>query len=115
MMTTDKAAADTQLQLKYYDLLIDLYKFYFDGAFRANVFYYAAVGGILTYYFSHREDPLMKGALAFPLLMSFGLAVVFWYGARLASVLRDEVIHTSKRLGLAAFPETSVLVAFLRA
>ena len=113
-MISAETTPNAEFLWKYYAQLVDLYKFYVDIALKANVFYYAITGGILTYYFSHRSDPLVEGALALPLLMSLGLAVLSWKGARLADILRHELIDTSDKLGLPAFPETNVLVAFLR-
>ena len=56
----------------------------------------------------------MRGSLVFPALMSFGLAVLFFYGAGKADVMRQEVFSLALKLGFGVIPDVAVLIVFLR-
>jgi hypothetical protein len=99
---------------RQYALHIDLYKEYLNLALKINGFYYVGTGAIVSFYFSKSQVPWMRGSLVFPALMSFGLAVLFVYGAAKAEVAREEVFSLAIKLGFVVVPEIAVLIVFLR-
>jgi len=72
---------DRDLLWKQYELHVGLYKHYLELVLKFNVFYYAATGAILSYFFSKTDVPLIKYSLLFPIIMSLGFAILFIYGA----------------------------------
>jgi len=98
---------------KQYDLQIGLYKGYLELLLKFNVFYYAATGALVSYYFSKPDIPWMKYSLWFPILMSLGFATLFIYGASKTHVVRQEMFDIRDKLGLDTAPEYKVLYVFL--
>lgn len=96
-----------------YELHVDLYKHYLKLLLEFNIFYYAATGAILSYYFSKPELPWMRYSLLFPVLMSLGFAAIFFYSANRAGITRKEVFAIRDDLGLRSAPEYAVLQVFL--
>lgn len=75
---------------------------------KANIFYYAVTGVILSFYFS-RPEPVpqnLKFVLVFPVLMALVLARRFWRAA--STMWRDEeqLRVIAARLKLVAYPDT---------
>ena len=97
---------------KQYELQVGLYKDYLKLLLQFNAYYYAATGALLAYYFSHSQTPLMKYSLAFPVLMSAGFSVLFFYEASQISVVRMELFEIRDKLGLSTAPEYRVLSIF---
>jgi hypothetical protein len=56
-------APSAEILWKQYELQVGLYKEYLNLLLRFNVFYYAATGAMLSYYFSKPEVPWMKYSL----------------------------------------------------
>jgi hypothetical protein len=98
---------------KQYDLQVGLYKGYLELLLKFNVFYYAATGALVSYYFSKPDIPWMKYSLSFPILMSIGFATLFIYGASQTHVVRQELFDIRDELGLDTAPEYKVLYIFL--
>ena len=95
--------------MEYFKLQVDLYKHYLKMTIELNVFYYAITGALLSYYFSHRPDAGVKFSLVLPLVMSVFLALLFFYGARLNRVTREDVRKVCQALGTESVPEFAVL------
>lgn len=110
---TSNAAPSPELLWKQYELQVDLYKGYLELLLKFNVFYYAATGAIVSYYFSKPDIPWMKFCLWFPILMSIGFAILFIYGASQTHVVRQELFDIRDKLGLDTAPEYRVLYIFL--
>lgn len=102
-----------ELLWRQYHLQVDLYKTYLELLLKFNVFYYAATGAIVSYYFSKSDIPLMRYSLWFPILMSLGFAILFIYGASQTHVVRQELFDIRDKLGLDTAPEYRVLYIFL--
>jgi amino acid transporter len=102
-----------ELLWKQYELNVDLYKSYLDLAIKMNIFYYAITGAILSFYFAHPDENLVKWSLALPLIMSIVLGVFFVICAWLARVPRNETFKIREALGLMAAPEIGVLIFLL--
>jgi hypothetical protein len=99
---------------KQYELHVGLYKEYLNLLLKFNVFYYAATGALISYYFSNQnKSPWMKYSLLFPVLMSIGFAFLFFYGASQTHVTRQELFSIRDRLKLSTAPEYRVLTIFL--
>jgi hypothetical protein len=62
---------------RQYQLNIDTYRGYLDLVLKMNGFYYAVTGAIVSYYFAHSSEELMKLSLVLPIVMSVALAVFF--------------------------------------
>jgi hypothetical protein len=113
-MTTPQPSPPTlEILWKQYELHVGLYKEYLNLLLKFNVFYYAATGALLSYYFSHSTIPLMKYSLAFPILMSLGFASLFIYAASQTHIVRKELFDIRDELKLATAPEYRVLTVFL--
>lgn len=104
---------DRELLWRQYQMNIDLYRGYLELVVKINVFYYAITGAILSFFFSHADDPLIKWSLLLPLVMSVALGIFFVVGARLAQVPREETFKIRDALGLIAAPEIGVLILLL--
>lgn len=105
--------SDKDILWKQYEMQVELYKKYLELILQFNVFYYAATGALISYYFSKSDVALMKYALLLPVLMSFGFATLFYYGAWAQSVTREEIFNLRDALGLETAPETRVLQVLL--
>jgi hypothetical protein len=98
---------------RQYQLNIDTYRGYLDLVLKMNGFYYAVTGAIVSYYFAHRTDELMKLSLILPLIMSVALSVFFVLGAFAARVTRSETFALRDKLELEATAEMAVLIFLL--
>ena len=103
----------TELLWRQYELNNQMYRGYLELVVRLNVFYYAITGAILSFYFAHSEDFLVKWSLLLPFAMSLSFAAFFLYGAFAANVTRTEVFAIRDKLGLTAAPEHAVLIVLL--
>jgi|GEM_PF-1062205 len=102
---------------RQYQLHIELYEHYLDLTLKFNVFYYAVTGAILSFYVTNKSGSIglsRQYLLLFPILMSLGFAVFFFYGASLVGTARQEVANIAAALGLQVFPEMRVLAFTLR-
>jgi hypothetical protein len=111
--TPSPLTSDKDLLWKQYELQVELYKKYLELVLKFNIFYYAATGALISYYFSKSDIALMKYALLLPVLMSFGFAALFSYGAWAQAVSREEIFNLRDALGLESAPETRVLQVLL--
>ena len=100
-----------QSELKWNDfkLNVDLHRSYLDLAIKLNMFYYAITGAILSFHFANSQLSTAKFALILPVVLSVGLTVFFFWGAKLANNLRSHIKTTAEELGLKAYPEGIVL------
>lgn len=112
-MPENNREADEELLWKQYSLHTDLYKHYLDLTIKFNQFYYAVLGGILVFYFSRKQTPLLRFSLLFPVVVSFGFGLFLAYAAFLNRNSRREVSELSERLNLSVTPELHVLTALL--
>ena len=103
--STPRPVPTADLLWKQYELQVDLYKGYLELLLKFNVFYYAATGAIVSYYFSKPDIPWMKFSLWFPILMSIGFAILFIYGASQTHVVRQELFDIRDKLGLDTAPD----------
>lgn len=99
---------------KQLTLVIDLYKSYFELAIKANAFYYALTGGLITFYFANRDKELMRLSLVLPLLLAILFGYVSFHGSVLMRTMRERVVTLATALGLREVPEVDVLILFLR-
>jgi hypothetical protein len=104
---------DRELLWKQYELNINLTRSYLELALKLNLFYYAITGAILSFYFTHPEEPLIRFSLALPVLMSVAFSGLFVYGAWISRYTRDEIFRIRDSLRLQVAPEVRVLAVFL--
>lgn len=102
-----------ELLWRQYQLHIDLYRSYLELLLKFNLFYYAVTGAILSYYFAHQKEPLIKYSLLLPIAMSVAFTVFFVYSAIKSRHMRDEVNSIRDRLGFKVAPEIRVLIFVL--
>ena len=94
---------------KQFSIHVDLYKHYLDLIIKFNAFHYAVTGAIISFYFSKNDISLIRYSLLFPVLMSFGFAVFFFYATSKIKNLRAELLDIVEALGLHMIPEVNVL------
>src|SRR5688572_22433607 len=102
-----------EIQWRQYSMNIELYKHYLELVLKFNIFYYAATGAIVSFYFSQSDVSALRYSLWFPIAMSFAYAAFFIYGAFLIEITRREVFAIRNALGLRSAPEFRVLTAML--
>lgn len=112
-MQKDSNSPDIEILWKQYALHVELYKFYLDLVVKVTVFYYAVTGAILTYYFQHAIDRVARFALLLPFVFSLAIGGIFFYGAIIQRVTRDELFSIRDKLSLDTAPEIGVLSVFL--
>src|SRR4051794_40109586 len=83
---------------KQYELHVELYKFYLELVLKANTFFFAITGAILSYYFTHLAFPRIRLALVLPLVMNVALAGIFLYGVVLLRPVRNEMFRIRDEL-----------------
>lgn len=113
---SDAVMSSDNVLWRQYTILVDLYKYYLDVAWKVSVWYYATTGAILTYFFSHVGDEgaeALPWALGFFIIASLEFAYLHWRGSRnlydLLKLLEDIAI----RLSLPGRPHVEFGAAFV--
>ncbi|MEK6589924.1 MAG: hypothetical protein AABZ11_04520 [Nitrospinota bacterium] len=104
---------DRELMWKQYQLNVDLYRSYLELVLKINLFYYAITGAIVSFYFAHESESLVRFSLVLPLVMSVAFSGFFVYGAILSRHTRTEIFKIRDALGFQTAPEVRVLIVFL--
>jgi hypothetical protein len=114
-MTNEKDSSPTRTELMWreYQAGVDLYKFYVEVVIKVLIGYYAITGGILSFYFAKADLPFARWALVLPCVISIALAVLFRWGARLWTVVRDNNFHLAEKLDLSSVFELSAVSMLL--
>jgi hypothetical protein len=102
-----------ELLWRQFELHVGLYKHYLDLTLKMNAAYYAITGAIVSYALAHRTDGSSRASLFIPVVLGFGLVLLFVYGAIILRYTRDEMISIRDELGLKTIPELRVLSALL--
>ena len=111
----DPLDADDRLWRQYI-VLVDLYKYYLDVAWKAAVWYYATTGAVLAFYLDRldaQDQSIAPLLLLFVAVMSFGFAYLAWRGARNLSSLPALFEHIAITLRLPGRPHIEFAVIFL--
>jgi hypothetical protein len=93
---------------KQYDMLATTIRSSLDLVLKANIFYYAVTGAILSFYFS-RPEPVprnLRFVLVFPVLMALVLAGLFGRAASTMWRGEEQLRDIATRLKLTAYPDT---------
>jgi hypothetical protein len=100
---------------KQYLAMIDLYKYYLDAAWKAAIWYYAATGAALSFFFNkdEAERRMLSPVLIFILLISLGFAYLLWRGARNLSSVPRVLEYIACTLRLPGRPHVEFGVVFL--
>jgi hypothetical protein len=99
---------------RQYNLHVDLYKYYFDLAIKANSFFFTITGAMVAFYFANSAIELVKYSLLLPAIMSIALGISFMYGGVLMGVIRTDIFDIRDKLSLQAAPDVQVLTTLLR-
>ncbi len=102
-----------ELLWRHYSQYVDLYKHYLKIVLELNAFYYGITGAIVSYYFAHTVQPLMRWSLALPILMSVLLGSLMLWGAVLMVPMRRDIYAIREALKLYSAPEVGLLTALL--
>jgi hypothetical protein len=102
---------------KQYDMAAATVRSSLELVLKANMFYYAVTGAILSFYFSRPEPvpPHLRFVLGFPVLMAGAMAVIFWLAASTMWRGEEQLREITGRLRLTAYPDTVALRRTLRA
>jgi hypothetical protein len=103
-----------KLQWREYAVQVDLYKHYMDMLMKVNAFFYIITGGILSFYFVNFGKPFVRYALLFPILMSFLLGAIFFYGASKWKIVVRIMREALESLDLVKAPDAQILYILLR-
>lgn len=67
---------EKELLWKEIETDLDLYKFYIELLIKASTFFFAITGGLVAYYLSHFQQPLLRYSLILPVVMNMGFVLV---------------------------------------
>jgi len=112
-MENSSEKTNKEILWRQYSQHTDLYKFYLSLVLKANIFYYAITGAILSYYFTNIEKGPIKYSLLLPIILSISLGMIFLRGALLMKYPRREMFRIRDELGLDSAPEFNILTLFL--
>lgn len=101
---------------KQYAVMVDLYRFYIDLAWKVNVWYYVTSGAILTYFFANvgqPESPVLPYLLLFYGGASIGFGYLFWRGGGHLNSMIDLFEGIAEKLRLPGRPHVEFGCAFL--
>jgi hypothetical protein len=100
---------------KQYVVMVDLYKYYLDAAWKAITWYYAATGAALSFYFNRDEAErrMLSPLLIFILMISLGFAYLLWRGARNLSSVPHVLEYIARTLRLPGRPHVEFGIVFL--
>jgi hypothetical protein len=100
---------------RQYLVLIDLYKYYLDAAWRTSVWYYGVTGALLAYFFAHAHDTnaFLRWILPFSSSVSWVLSLLHWRGLPQLIQLRDWLEEISEQLRLPGRPHVEFGAAFV--
>lgn len=98
---------------KRYEHDVSLHRGYLDLVLKLNIFYYAVTGAIISFYFLHSSEPLIKYSLVLPFIMSVALAVFFWRAASAADISNKYIMDISEKLGFDVYSAVAEVLSFL--
>lgn len=93
---------------------IELYKFYLELLLKSAVFVFAITGGVISYFFSNEEKPLMALSLFIPILMNLGFFLICLFSHKFAVVLKEEHYRLCEGAGVTVPYEMSPLPNMLK-
>jgi hypothetical protein len=96
---------------KQYDMLAATVRSGMELLLKANIFYYAVTGAILSFYFS-RPAPVpwaLRLALVLPTVMALALAALFLKAALSMRLGERDLRAIADRLGLVSYPNATAL------
>ena len=106
--------SEKELLWRQYKMYIDLFKYYLELTLKFNFIYYAITGAILSFYFSQSDISIIKYSLIFPMIMGAGFGLFFLYGAKLMSVVRNDIFEIRDKLNFDSAPDVNVLNILLK-
>lgn len=85
---------------KQLEIIVDLYKFFFEWVLKLDIFFYSITGAIVSFYFSKPVGSPFRHALLLPLLFSILLLFLFASGERGLRKTQEQAQSIVDRLGL---------------
>lgn len=107
------SAPSDDLLWKRYEHDVNLHRGYLDLVLKLNIFYYAVTGAIISFYFLHSSEPLIKYSLVLPFIMSVALAVFFWRAASAADISDKYIMDVAEKLGFDVYSAVAKVLSFL--
>lgn len=101
---------------RQYLVLVDLYKYYLEIAWKVSVWYYATTGAVLSFMFDRLEGPNAHPlllVLVFVSLMSCGLSLLSYRAARYLLEMAPWLEHCVRALRLPGRPHVEFASLFL--
>lgn len=95
-----------------YRHLVDLFRFYLDLIIKANIFYSAVAGGIISYVLSHMgpgEGSYIRFTLYIPILISVGFSLLSFIGFFQSVELHRSIQSIGKNLKLRQVTHSTLL------
>jgi hypothetical protein len=83
--------ADTAMDWKRYDTLIDLYKFYTSNLIDFHKFYLPAIGAVISYTLREYKEGMAVWALSFPIIISLGASLTLFLSIPKAIELQNGI------------------------
>ena len=77
-----------------------VYKFYMEFLLKAGIFIFGITGGIVSYYFAHTDQELMKYSLILPLLFNFVFCLACFGSLKTINSLIIDQYRLSKKAGI---------------
>jgi hypothetical protein len=115
--TAKEEISDTNTLWRQYNILVELYRYYIDLAWKASVWYYTAVAISLVYLLGHL-NPMHPSYLPLLLLflsgMSGGLLLIFASTFRHLHEMENWLEHIAIQLHLPGRPHTEFLLSYLK-
>jgi hypothetical protein len=108
--------SDDNALFKNYTILVELYKYYLDIAWKSATWYYTTAGLLLAYFFNKADDstigplPLL---LAFLSLVSLGMSSLYFRAGHQLEELKRMLEYTAFTLKLVGRPHVEFAVFFL--
>ena len=84
-----------------------------EGSIKVNMFLYAIVGALLSFYFTNSTEEYALIILILVLVISVSFSLYFYIGSKGMIERREELLLIKKDLGLVTSPEFLLLVRFL--
>ena len=107
--------SEPELSWRKYSLIAELYKFYLSLIVKANIFYYAVTGAIVSFCVTRSEISYAKYSLVLPFIMSLCFIVIFCQAIKPAQLYRNESHTLSRELKFKTSLNFDALVHVLKA
>jgi hypothetical protein len=112
-----ESISDTNALWRQYVILVDLYRYYIDLAWKVSVWYYTALGVSFVYFLGHlntKHPSYLPLLLLFLSGMSSGLLVIFATTFRHLREMEEWLEYIAQRLRFPGRPHVEFILSFLK-